>query len=56
MKSIKIQRHVPNGGGAGTDHWYCNGGVGYTKKSLWVATTASDSAADQATDVQTAMA
>lgn len=37
------------------DNHYVQGGIGYAGRCLWVATTASESAADQATAITAAM-
>lgn len=38
------------------DSWYVHGGIPYAGRALWINTTASDSAANQATTVRTALA
>jgi hypothetical protein len=38
------------------DSWYVHGGIPYAGRALWINTTASESAADQATAVRTALA
>lgn len=37
------------------ENYYVEGGVGYAGRCLWVETTASESAADQAAAITTAM-
>lgn len=44
-----------NHAGATLDNHFVVGGIGYAGRSLWVATTAADSAATQAAAITTAM-
>lgn len=52
--AAKIEKVVHSS--ATIDNQYVNGGIGKAGRSIWTATTAADSAADQATSIAAQLA
>jgi hypothetical protein len=53
---LRIDRHIPQGGGATVDLWYVTDLSSYDKKPKWCQTTNTGDAATQAAAIVAAMA